>query len=247
MLKKVLTMVFPLLLIAVSAGAQQMDRGYLTKGRRDLVFAPKGSWFLGGSAGFSNHDHDSYSITVLEGVDSKGYKLNVDPTFGYLIKDNVAAGVKLSYGRNYLDLDSASLSVAGTDLSWNDYFLLEHNMAASLFLRNYIPIGNSGRLAVYVDLQLTGKGGQGKVIDDRKGDMTGTYTKRHGASISVNPGGALLLSKHFGIDASIKVLNVGYDVTSQSHNQVANGEIKSADFSYNLDLLSLNLGLYYYL
>lgn len=235
------------LCISISAGAQNIDRGYFNKSRNAMVFAPKGSWFLGGSAEYSIHENDRLSFSALKDFDSNGFKVSVSPSFGYIIKDNIAAGVRMNYARNNIDINSAAISVAGTELNWEDYYLLKHDFSAALFLRNYIPVDRAGRLALFVEMQLSGEGGQSKIHCLRDGNVVGTYSTVKGASLGVNAGGVVLLSKHFGLEASLNVLNAGFNSTAQSHNQVNAGSLKSSDFSYNIDVFSLKLGLYYYL
>ena len=235
------------LCISISAGAQNIDRGYFNKSRNAMVFAPKGSWFLGGSAEYSIHENDRLSFSALKDFDSNGFKVSVSPSFGYIIKDNIAVGVRMNYARNNMDINSAAISVSGTELNWEDYYLLKHDFSASLFLRNYIPVDRAGRLALFVEMQLSGEGGQSKIHCLRDGNVVGTYSTVKGASLGVNAGGVVLLSKHFGLEASLNVLNAGFNSTAQSHNQVNAGSLKSSDFSYNIDVLSLKLGLYYYL
>lgn len=235
-------------LCAFSAEAQHIiDRGYGDDGKKAIIFAPKGSWQLGGSTNFSSHQNDNFRVAVLEGINSTGYSLDFRPSFCYMIKDNVGLGVMAGYGRDMMDLESANVNVAGTAMDWENYYLLNHKLSSAVFMRTFIPIDQTGRAALYVDLRLNGKFGQNKVTDLQGDNTVGTWSKTTGLGLSVNPGASFLLTRHFAIQAGLQVFNVGYSVTKQVHNQVATGELGSSDFSYAIDILALNFGLFYYL
>lgn len=247
MIRRLTILTALLTLCSLELGAQRIDRGYGESGASPIVFAPKGSWMLGGSAQFSAHSNQDFRIAVLDGLNSQGYSLSASPAFCYMLRDNMGAGVKLGYKRQQLDLGSAGISVAGTDLNWNDYFALNHDMVASIFLRNYIPIDRSGRIAMYADVQLKGTVGQSKVADSHSGQTVGTYSENHSTVLGVNPGAVIFFTKHFAFDANLEVLGLGYTVTRQTHNQINTGDRTTSNFSFMLNLLALNFGLYYYL
>lgn len=234
-------------LCPLGLGAQRIDRGYSESGATPVIFAPKGSWMLGGSAQFSSHANANFGIAVIDGVHSDGLKLSISPAFCYMLKNNMGIGVKAGYKRQVLDLSSASVSVAGTELSWSDYYAINQDFASAVFLRNYIPIDRSGRLAMYVDVQLKGTKGQSKVSDSHTGDTIGTFSQSYSAVLGVNPGAVVFFTRHFAFDANLEVLGLGYSSTRQTHNQIDTGARRSTDFSFMLNLLALNFGLYYYL
>lgn len=227
--------------------AQRIDRGYSGDSSAPVVFAPANTWMLGGSAQFSTHANDNYALTVLDGVNSGGYKLALSPAFCYMLKDNTGLGIKTGYARQDLDLRSAGLSAAGTDMSWKDYYAMKQDFMAAVFLRNYIPIDRSGRIAMYADVQLKGSTGQSKVADSHTGHTVGTYSKNYSAVLGVNPGAVVFFTRHFAFDANLEVLGLGYTSTSQTHNQIEEGRRNTTNFSFMLNLLALNFGLYYYL
>ena len=97
-----------LFLGALSAGAQHYDRGY--EAVPSSPFLKKGTWMLGGTLRYTQHVNDKYNFLVINDINSEGYKISANPKFMYMFKDNMGAGLRLSYDRSMLDLASADLS-----------------------------------------------------------------------------------------------------------------------------------------
>ena len=112
-MRKTIIILTLLVLGALGAEAQQYDRGY------DAVptspFINKGTWSVGGTAKYTQHVNDGYSMLVISNINSEGYNISVKPRVMYAFKDNMAVGLKFSYGRSMLDLASADLGVASID------------------------------------------------------------------------------------------------------------------------------------
>ena len=78
---------------------QRIDRGIMNS-----VFIPKGSWMVGGTVSYSEHEEENLNFLVLKNVEGLGYTFNVSPYIGYFFKDNVSAGFRFGYNRSYLDM-----------------------------------------------------------------------------------------------------------------------------------------------
>ena len=114
-----------MLLLGTSiAGAQHYDRGYDTA--PSTPFVKKGSWMAGGTLRYSQHINDNYSFLVINGIDSKGYGISVNPELLYMFKDNMGVGLRFSYDRNMLDLQSADLSFSEISMSARNCYRIQH-------------------------------------------------------------------------------------------------------------------------
>ena len=107
-MRKIITIFSVLFLGAISAGAQNYDRGYETV--PSSPFVTKGTWVAGGTLSYSQHVNDGHNILLISGVDSQGYNISVNPKLLYMIKDNMGVGLRFSYDRSMLDLASADLA-----------------------------------------------------------------------------------------------------------------------------------------
>ena len=99
-----------LVLGAFCAEAQHYDRGYETI--PSSPFIQKGTWSVGGSAKYTQHINDNFSLMLINGINSQGYNISVNPKLIYHFRENMGVGLRFSYDRSMLDLASAEISVA---------------------------------------------------------------------------------------------------------------------------------------
>lgn len=230
---------------AFSAGAQRYDRGYGSEQRN--IFAPKGTFMVGGNARFSYHSAENYKWLIADGINSEGYTISATPTFLYMIRDNIGIGVNLSYKRTLMDLKSASLSVSEISMDFNDYYRLSQSIGAAAAFRPYIPLGASGRFSLFAQVNLGLSLGKVKNTALVSGETKGTFTNRYAIYAGVNPGITALLTNHLAMEVSVGVLDFSYGWTDQSHNRVSGGSSSNSNASFALNLASIAIGLAYYL
>lgn len=269
-MKKLYTL-FLLLATAVSAVAQQTDsleqqpeagssvvqlspnearklRGFTS----DTNFVPKGQWIFGGTASYSTHTNKNYKLLIINDIDSDGYTVNVSPMIAYAPWKNMAVGVRFGYGRSMLGIDNAALALAGVELNVDFYHQIKHSYTGTLFWRPYIPLGTSNRFAIFAEVQLNFTGSQSKLVAengvvDGYQDYKGTYSKSLGGSIALQPGITAFVTNDIALELSIGVFGIGYEKTTQLKNQVEQGEIKSTNMNFKVNLLSIGFGVSFYL
>ena len=125
------------------------------------VFIPKGTWMAGGTVSYSEHDESNLNFLVIKDVEGKGYDFNVSPYVGYFFRDNIAAGFRFAYNRDYLDLGNLDMDLGDLTLSFKDLYYLEHKYEASGFIRTYMPIGRSKIFGLFNEARLTYGYGRG--------------------------------------------------------------------------------------
>lgn len=243
-LKHILVVTF-LCLGAQISGAQKYDRGY--SGSAQTVFAPKGTFMVGGNARYSYHSMSGYRFLIVDGINSKGYTVSATPTFLYMIRDNIGVGASLSYDRTLLDLASADLSVSEISMSVRDYYRLSQSFGGSLAFRPYIPLGSSGRFSMFAQVGLGFSVGKVRNTAQVDSQVKGTYTRQYKMLVGVNPGMTAFITNHLAMELSIGVLGFNYFWTDQTHNQVSNGSSSNANASFSLNLASIAVGFAYYL
>ena len=137
-----------LLLLAIVTGTVNAQRGKRAIKRIDrevqeAVFIPKGTWMAGGAVSYSEHDESNLNFLVIKDLEGNGYNFAISPYVGYFFRDNISAGVRFAYRRNYLDLGNVDANLGDITISFKDLYYLEHKYETSGFLRTYIPIGKS--------------------------------------------------------------------------------------------------------
>lgn len=234
-----------LCLMCIPAFADKNDRGVASIGTESPTFMARGKWTAGGHFSWSMHNNDNYKLAIIEGIDSHGYNVSVVPCVTYAFARNFAVGVNMGYSRNFLNLENAGMEVAGTTISVTDYYYLKHSVTTEVFGRAYLPLGRSGRFALFADVGFKYEWGQGKVTDRQVNKVVGTYQKDWTVSLGVNPGMSTFITDHLMLDACLGIAGIRYSSVNQIHNQVDTGTRDSTGFSYMLNPLSLCVGLHY--
>lgn len=229
---------------AISVRAQRYDRGF---DPNSTIFVEKGTWMVGSKVAYSTHTNENYRFLIIEDINSTGYRFTVSPMFSYAIKNNMGLGMRFGYGRNLLKVDSAHISIDEIDVNVKDYYSLSHDFSAMAVYRNYIPIGNSKRFALFNESQLAYSYGQAKLIDGHGTSLVGTYEESHTVSLGINPGMMAFINDHFAVEVNVGMLGLQYTTVNQTHNQVYKGSRELTQINFKVNILSIGFGLAYYL
>ena len=243
-MRKYLIITLMLALAGIQAGARHYDRGY--ESTPASPFIQKGTWSIGGTAKYSQHINDNYNYLVISDINSSGFNISANPYVMYSIKDNMAIGLKLSYGRSMLDLASADLNAADIQMNAADCYQINHKYSAFGVFRAFIPFGNSKRVAMFADLHLGGSFKQGKAFYPGKDYIIGTYEEKYALEIAVDPGIVAFLTERLSLELNVGVFGVSYGWTNQVRNQVTNGNSDTTSAGFMVNLLSLGVGMSYY-
>lgn len=206
---------------------------------------PKGQWIFGGTASYSTHSNDSYKFLIIEDIHSNGYTVKVSPLIAYAPKKNMAVGVRFAYGRSLFSMDNASLSVAGTALDVEYFHALKHSYEAVALWRQYIPLGQSKRFAIFTEMQFILGGSQAKFAEGSP--IRGTYQRGYNVSVGLNPGIVAFATNNIALELNVGVLGLSYAHVRQVHNQVSTGERSGGSINFKVNILSIGLGVGFYL
>lgn len=240
-----LQVIFTMLLLGTSiAGAQHYDRGY--DSAPSSPFVKKGSWMAGGTLRYSQHVNDNYSFLVIDGIDSKGYNIAVNPSVLYMFKDNIGVGLRFSYDRSMLDLSSADLSFSEISMSARNCYRIQHRYSAYAVYRAYIQLASAKRLALFADLMLGGSFSQGKDFNAGGSSVVGSYGQNYSVELAVNPGISVFLTDRLSMEMNVGIFGASYRWSDQIHNQASQGNSDSTSAGFMLNLLSIGVGLSYY-
>lgn len=213
------------------------------------VFVPEGQWIFGGTASYSAHANDGYTFFIVENINSDGYTFKVSPLIGYALRDNMALGMRFVYGRSLLKVDSGELNLgdeeSGTHLTAEYYYSLKHSYSAAAIWRQYIPLGRNRRIALFNEMSLTLGGHQKKFAADSP--VRGTYETGYSVSLGVSPGLVAFATNSMAVEVNVGVMGISYTHAHQDHNRVREGDVKSSLMNFKINLLSIGLGVSFYL
>lgn len=241
---RVLIISLMLFLGAVGAEAQHYDRGY--EAEPSSPFLEKGTWMIGGSARYSQHINDGYSLAVISDINSTGYGIASNSKLLYMFRDNMGIGLRFSYDRSMLDLASADLAVSEIEMGADNCYQISHKYHGHLVYRAYIPLGNSKRIAMFADVLLGGSFKQGKAFNAGGPYVMGTYSQSYAMELMVDPGVVAFLTDRLALELNVGIFGVTYSWTDQIRNQVSGGHSDMISGGFMVNLLSLGVGLSYY-
>jgi hypothetical protein len=231
------------LTLSMSVGAQEFKRDIEMN-----TFVPKGQWIVGSSVSYSTHTENNYQFIVVDGINSDGYTFKVTPTLLYAFKDNMAVGGGLSYKRSLMKLSDVTINLdEDNQFDIDDIYELSHSYSAMACFRNYINLGDSKRFGLYCDVQLEAGGGQAKIITGTGEDLTGTYTTTTSFGIGAAPGMVAFINNYTAVEVSVGVLGFNFSKTHQVTDQVKIGDRSLNSASCRINLLSIGLGISFYL
>lgn len=213
------------------------------------VFVPEGQWIFGGTASYSAHANDDYTFFIVEKINSDGYTFKVSPLIGYALRNNMVLGMRFVYGRSLLKVDSGELNLgdeeSGTHLTAKYYYSLKHSYSAAAIWRQYIPLGRNRRIALFNEMSLTLGGHQKKFAADSP--VRGTYETGYSVSLGVSPGLIAFATNTMAVEVNVGVMGLSYTHAHQDHNRVREGDVKSSLMNFKINLLSIGLGVSFYL
>ena len=241
-----------LVALATSSVAAQESKKHkkqvFDRGIEQSLFVPKHQYFAGFGASYTVVESNDYRLLVMEDLRGEGYSLSVSPYMGYTFADNMGAGVRFRYKRTMVDLRGVTISLSeGLSFGLNDAYMITHSYYGTAFFRSYASIGNSKRFGFYNDIQVTLGGGQSKTTLGKGETQVGTYQTSKELEVGIVPGLVAFFNNFAAVDVSISVLGFNIKRIEQATNQVYKGDLKSTAANFRLNLLSVNLGVSFYI
>lgn len=213
------------------------------------TFISKGSWIGGASASYSQHINDSYNIAIIEGIASEGYTFRVSAMGAYALRNNMAVGLRATYNRSNLTVNNAGLKFGdddtGTEINIDNYKAVRHSYNVSGIWRQYIPLGQSKRFAIFNEISLGAGGLQSIYVMGQP--IKGTYERGYIISLGVSPGLMAFATDEIAIEVNVGVMGINFSDVKQVHNQIYEGIRRSSNMNFNVNLLSIGVGVSFYL
>lgn len=234
-----------------SSAAPTISERIRQRGITDMksLFVPRGQWITGANLSFSTHANDNYAIAVIEGIESEGYMFRVSPMVAYAITDNMALGARMTYSRTNLTVNHADLSFGdeetGTQITITDYKAVRHNYTVAAIWRQYIPLGRSRRFAIFNEISLGAGGTQSIFAADQP--IRGTFERGYTISLGISPGLMAFATNDVAIEVNVGVMGINFSDVKQVHNQIEEGRRRTSNMNFKVNLLSIGVGVSFYL
>ena len=229
--------------------AEPFDRGI---GKANSLFIPKGTVGGGLSVSYANYqigngsDDAGYKMlfSLLDNVHGGMQSFGVAPYVSYFVKDNLSLGLRFDYDKSGFNLDGLDLALGDLmTLNITDMNYLKQSYSGSITLRNYMPISNSKRFAMFAELRATGAYAQSESYKHEDGNKSGTYQDIYKASLSVVPGLCCFVTDEAALEVSVGVLGFTHQKTVQKTNQLEVSQMTQNNASFKINLFSINMGI----
>lgn len=230
--------------LPVAAKKNKYDRGIEMK-----TFIPKGQWMVGTTFSYSEHVDENFEfLSVLKDIESDGYTFKVTPLVSYFIRDNVSIGGRFSYARSNTNLGNLSLEL-GDDLSFDveNYVATSNTYTAAIFIRTYLNLGDSKRFGLFNEARLSYGYSESNSSSGTGIDLSGLYQLKHNLNIGVAPGITCFINDYVAAEASVNVAGLNFNWYDQTKDQVYHGKRTSSSANFKINLLSIDLGIVFYL
>lgn len=226
------------------ARENKYDRGIQMK-----TFIPKGQWMVGTTFSYSEHVDDNFEfLSVLKDIESDGYTFKVTPLVSYFIRDNISIGARFSYSRSYTDLGNLSLEL-GDDLSFDvdNYKATSNTYTTAIFMRTYLNLGDSKRFGLFNEARVSYGYSESNSHSGTGKDLSGMYQLKHNLNIGVAPGLTVFINDYVAAEASVNVAGLNFNWYDQTKDQVYKGKRTASSANFKINLLSIDLGIVFYL
>ena len=224
------------------------ERGMISRDAAKTVFIPKGQWMLGGQVAWNQWNNDNLNYLVLKDINFEGYTFSAGPYFGYFFANNMAVGGRFSYKRYYLNLGEFDLNL-GDDLTigLKDLYYLQHNYESTVFVRSYLPLGNSKVFGLFGELQFNYTFSEGINSTGSGETFSGVYEKVHNLEIGLGGGMVVFIADYVAAEVMLNVGGYRVKWGDQNTNNIEHGSITSSGADFRINLFSIKFGVTYFL
>ena len=118
---------------------------------------------------------------------------------------------------------------------------------ASATLRNYMPIADSKRFAMFTELRITGGYAQSETYKMDGSDKFGTYQDIYQFELGLVPGITAFVTNEVAVEISVGLLGFNYQKVNQTTNQVEYSMMENSGANFKVNLFSLAFGMTFYI
>ncbi|BDD08625.1 hypothetical protein FUAX_10570 [Fulvitalea axinellae] len=229
-------MVSGLWFFAISASQAQnalAEEDWLTRYER-------GTFLVGFTFGLSERNSRDVEFFDLDIDEAKNTGFNVRLTGGYFLKRDLALGLNLEYEENKSRADyDASSDYVRTRGRGRSYMI-------DAYMRNYIPLSDDRRWALFNETHIAIGFGADEMLKQEGNTLTQKYNKYSVLEVGMNPGVVAFIKRGVAFEASVGLLGLRSKFNNTKENGVDKGEFNTTNIDLKINILRVNLGIFYY-
>lgn len=114
-------------------------------------------------------------------------------------------------------------------------------------MRTYLNLGDSKRFGLFNEARVTYGYSTSKSITGKDIDLSGMHQLKHSLNIGVAPGLTVFINDFAAVEASVNVAGLDFKWYDQTKDQVYKGSRRASSANFKINLLSIDLGIVFYL
>lgn len=240
-------------------GANSLENGLKAEkgpfeGISEISRFKKGSFFAGGNISFGEYEGENdfvvANIDIIE-VDKRG--INVSFVGGYFLNPLTSVGLrgKYKYMRNEQIMEADFLNLAFNANQYKTQSLIT-GFEVHTFMRNYVPIGSSGRFYTFSETSLyfiRGNSYQRATSNPGQADesISTILAKTNGIGAGISLGITYFSSKKFAFELQLGTTGLEVlwkDIEKDLFDQ---GSSRKVNFRDGISILKMQMGFTYYI
>lgn len=223
-------------------------RGIINREAVKTIFIPKGQWMFGGQVSWNHWNNDNLNYLIVKDINFEGSTFSVGPYLAYFFTNNIAVGARFSYNRYFLNLGNMDLNLGDDfNIGLNNQNYIQNNYESSVFLRSYMPIGNSKIFGLFGELQLNYMLSNGNNSSGNGESLTDVCERVHSMEFGFAGGMSMFLTNYIAAELMLNVGGYRVKWGEQNKNNTETGKLINSGANFKVDLFSLKFGITYYL
>lgn len=201
----------------------------------------KSNFYLGLAFSVEDKKLENTDYLVKEVIDGDKNNFDIELKGGYYIGDYTMVGITFDYYQNKFTGDvfqSPDTIKANT---------ITRGFSVTPNIRPSFPLTANERLSFYTEIGLTY--GHSTSLDrdiTNLDEITKTYEKVNNFKVGISPGVTFFAMENFAFEVKLDVLGYSMEIKDKEENNIDHSRQVRHNVDFNLNLLSLDMGLAYY-
>ncbi|MDE7160436.1 MAG: hypothetical protein K2O24_06305 [Muribaculaceae bacterium] len=219
--------------------------GRFHRGLFNYRFLPKGEWVFGLTASYGEFSTDDLEMfEVLKDVTLGGHSFSIRPQMQYLLRDNMAVGLRFNYSRTKGTIDNFGLDIdEDMSFSLNDITYKSESYAAAITYTQYLGLARRGRFGIFNEVELSFSSGNGDFVRPFGGKLKTTHTTTTGVGLNFSPGVSVFMMKQASFNISFGVFGFYLKNEKQWVDGVESGNRLRSGANFRFNIFNINFGL----
>lgn len=202
----------------------------------------KGRAYTGLTMGVSTKNTNNQDIlgltTIVTQQNNSGqFELNG----GYFIKDHFSVGGSYRYGESNSNTIFESPDQVRTTAE-----SLSISHAAGIYMKYFTPLNGKETINLFARLGLSYQDERTLTESVTLDVLTRTFQKKNAVNLGFIPGVQVIVARGFAVETDISIAGLQSSWTKTYVNGEPDSDVSSTKISFDIDILSLNIGFFYY-